>query len=372
MCVQASPTKVGDYFVLETLGTGSTGKVKLGRHAKTGQTVALKFVRTNLIHSNTTVYEKFRREISVLKFIAATCRRLAKRDQSLTASRGKIGIMQLLNVFHYENVVVLVLEYCDGGELFDVLLREGCLTEQVILDYFQQLVHALSFCHHRGICHRDLKLENIILTLDGRLKIADFGMASLSFPGTFLRTSCGSPQYCAPEVIRGELYDGSAADVWSLGIILFVMTTGGLPFDDDNFHRLIAKIQSGAFYMPPEVPEGIANLISKMLVPDPAERARLEDVKKSPWFNSHSNRVDIYVEREEDAESDDNEGDMDGMPIPNADETVLRHLADLGLGDIEVIRRRLEGNEACTEKEYYHVLFEFCSHIKTGSEVRQR
>lgn len=351
---------------------GSTGKVKLGRHVQTGEYVALKFVRNNLISTNSSLYDKFRREIAVLKFIAATHRQLQSSSLCGVGGAGseEIGVLKLYDVFDYENSTVLVLEYCNGGELFDRLSNEGCLPSDVILDYFQQLVYALSFCHRRGICHRDLKLENVLVAPHNRLKIADFGMASLTFPGSFLRTSCGSPQYCAPEVILGESYDGTMADIWSLGIILYAMTTGGLPFDDDNLQRLVMKIQAGAFYMPPEVPHEIADLISKMLIPDPSARMTLSEIKQSDWFNSAPCRGDVYVEQDKETMNKENEDakedeDKEWLSISNPDEEVVRQLVDLGLGDVNVVKLRLNSTKRCKEKDYYHVLFEFCSFIKS-------
>lgn len=376
---RSSHTRIGDYIVLHTLGTGSTGKVKLARHVVTDKLVALKVVRNNLLETNPHMYEKVRREIAVLKLIAASCPtphpnspsslNTAAAENSKSSLIPQIGLMQLQDVYRFDNAVVLILEYCPRGELFDLLLEQGCLPFDVVLDYFQQLVFALRFCHRRGICHRDLKPENILLADDGRLKLADFGMSTLLHPGAFQQTSCGSPQYCAPEVLLGDLYDGAAADVWSLGVILFTMTTGGLPFDDDNFQRLYAKIQSAAYYMPPEVPEPLADVIRSMLVADPAQRTTLPDLVCSPWFKSHPPRHDVYIEEEtalDDLSSDAAATGAGGKlsPILEADTPVLKHLADLGLGDVHTIRRRLESGRPCRDRQLYLDLFAFCSRIR--------
>lgn len=374
MCVQPAAAQVGPYVILETLGMGASGKVKLGRHIKTGELVALKFVRNNLLSSNSALYDKLRREMAVLKFIAATHRQLQRASR--TPDVQSMGVLNLLDVFDYGQSTVLVLEYCPRGELFDLLSSEGCLASDVVLDYTQQLVHALAFCHRRGICHRDLKLENILVSQSGALKIADFGMASLTFPGSFLRTSCGSPQYCAPEVILGESYNGAIADIWSLGIILYAMTTGGLPFDDDNFQRLVMKIQSGAFYMPSEVPQPIAQLITRMLDPDASTRITLDEIKESEWFNSSPCRSDVYVEPINDQQSDENNSAAcnhnKNVGIAHPDDEVVRQLVDLGLGDVNVIKLRLRGEKPCKEKDYYYVLFDFCSFIKSQHKQPQQ
>lgn len=399
MCVATSHNRVGDYIPIKTLGTGSTGKVKLARHINTGHLVALKFIRHDLIHSSIAAYQKVRREIAVLKFIAANALHLQVADKPSADSNigQRVGVMQLLDVYHYENAVVLVLEYCEGGELFDVLLQHGCLPEHLVLDYFQQITHALNFCHSRGVCHRDLKAENILLTRDGRIKLADFGMATLLKRCNLLHTACGSPQYCAPEVISGERYDGRAADVWSLGVVLFVMTTGGLPFDDDNLPNLIRKIQAAKYFMPAEVPEPIASLIRSMLQPDAAQRASLHEIIRSSWFNSRPFRADVHREAEMGAQQPPpgggeagggrvgaaavsggiagggrgGRGEPEGecvercLPITNPDIAVLKHLADLGLGDLSTIRRRLASGVPCREREYFCLLQAFCRNLRT-------
>lgn len=297
-----------------------------------------------------------------MKLIAANCdnidslqRRFVPNSRESVMST--LGILGLLDVYETHDYFVLVLDYCQGGELFDVLIDAGHFPEQRVLDYFQQIVHALEFCHNRGICHRDLKPENMLLTEDGRIKIADFGMASLLAPGSFLETSCGSPQYCAPEILLGELYEGCAADIWSLGVVLFAMTTGGLPFNDENLHRLTSKIRSGAFYMPPEVPEDLADLIRSMLVVDPAKRATLKDIKNSNWFNSRLRRSDIYTD--EDLTWRRWLHSRMEKPVHDPDSRILRYLADLGLGDIPTIRRRLGKSEKSIEKQFYCQLAEF-------------
>ncbi|KAI0564928.1 Serine/threonine protein kinase [Gracilaria domingensis] len=167
-----------------------------------------------------------------------------------------------------------------------------------------------------------------------------------------MATSCGSPQYCAPEVLLGEPYDGPAADVWSLGVVLFAMTTGGLPFDDDNLQRLISKIQSAAFYIPPEVPQPVADLMHAMLCVDPAKRITLEQIKELPWFNSQPCRADVYSENHFSVRHI--VGHFHDAPVSKPDPQILRYLADLGLGDFPTLRRRLASNEPCLERDCYY------------------
>lgn len=360
---QISATSLGDYIPIKTIGVGATGKVKLARHVRTGQYVALKIIRKRLLDTKRDLFQKVRREIAVMKLVAGNCHqidRLKRINSPLLPPNAEsyIGVMNLIDVYDTEQSFVLVLEYCEGGELFDVLVEHGHLPQAQVLDYFQQLVYALEFCHNRGVCHRDLKLENVLLTADGRLKLADFGMASLLTPGSLLETSCGSPQYCAPEVVLGEAYAGKTADVWSLGVVLFAMTTGGLPFDDDNIQRLMNKIQAGAFYMPAEVPDDLAQLIRSMLVVDTSKRATLADIKSSEWFQSHPCRKNIY--RDENFNLREALSPAAQMPVTEPDVTILRYLADLGLGDCPTIRRRLASYTPCLERDFYFQLAEFC------------
>lgn len=363
MVAQQQPLCITDYHIIKTLGAGSTGKVKLARHPVTDELVALKIIRKDLLNTKRNLFTKVHREIAVMKLINGNCnavkhnnRLLALHNPDLT-NHAQIGVLQLLDVYETENLFVLVLEYCNGGELFDLLVQNGYLQQPLVLDLFQQLVYALDFCHKRGICHRDLKPENVLLTSDGRVKLADFGMASLLTPGCLLETSCGSPQYVAPEVILGESYAGPVADVWSLGVVLYAMTTGGLPFDDDNLQRLTSKITSGAFYMPAEVPDDLADLIRSMLTVEPSQRATLDDVKASKWFKSSPPREDIYKE---------DKGTVvplqfwDDIPVEDPDRAVLQYLRDLGLGDDPTIRRRLRSEARCLERDFYYQLLRLC------------
>lgn len=361
MVVTASPSCIGDYIPLKTLGAGATGKVKLARHVRTAQLVALKIVRKSLLDAKPHLLHKLHREIAILKLLAENWRhvqQIALKPLSSTSSNPQLGIMTLLDVYETHNSFVLVLEYCQGGELFDKIIEQGHFPEPQLLDYFQQLVYALHFCHNRGVCHRDLKPENLLLTTDNIIKLADFGMATLLTPGAFMETSCGSAKYCAPEVLMGEPYDGCAADIWSLGVVLFAMATAGLPFDDDNFHRLVSKIQSGAFCMPPDVPEPVADLIHSMIVVDASKRISITEIKQLPWFTSRQPRTSIY----EDINFDLREtlavfGDR---PIVDPNPKILRYLADLELGDYPTIRRRLASEEPSLERDFYYQFEGFC------------
>ncbi|XP_076971451.1 serine/threonine-protein kinase BRSK2 isoform X4 [Tamandua tetradactyla] len=187
--------------------------------------------------------------------------------------------MKIKNICRY-----LVLEHVSGGELFDYLVKKGRLTPKEARKFFRQIISALDFCHSHSICHRDLKPENLLLDEKNNIRIADFGMASLQVGDSLLETSCGSPHYACPEVIRGEKYDGRKADVWSCGVILFALLVGALPFDDDNLRQLLEKVKRGVFHMPHFIPPDCQGLLRGMIEVDAARRLTLEHIQKHTWY----------------------------------------------------------------------------------------
>lgn len=365
----SSPRVVGDYALLSTLGSGSVGKVKLARHRTSGDLVAIKVIRKAFLEGHPALGLKVRREIAVLKLLGGAAKRYGRPTHAT-------GVLGLLDVYETENCWLLILEYCEGGEMFDRVLEGGYMSERDCLRYFQELVLALWFSHKNGVTHRDLKLENVLLDGKGHLRLADFGMASLMMPGSMLETACGSPSYCAPEVLSGDLYDGVKSDCWSLGVILYVMATGGLPFDDDNFSRLVAKVQSGVFFVPEEVDGRLADVVRSLLRVNPEDRMTLDDVLAGDWFNSRplpehmavlhhavddaregrKRRVDVGGKA--DGEWHASPG-VDYAPVPEPVMTVVVHLSELGLGEIPTLLRRLRSERQCLEKEYYNLIGAF-------------
>lgn len=177
----------------------------------------------------------------------------------------------------------MVLEYA-GGELFDYIVQHGKMQEAKARRFFQQIICAVEYCHRHKIVHRDLKPENLLLDTDLNVKIADFGLSNIMTDGNFLKTSCGSPNYAAPEVINGKLYAGPEVDVWSCGVILYVLLVGRLPFDDEHIPSLFAKIAKGHYVVPSYMSAGAASLIKKMLAVNPVHRATIDDIRNDPWF----------------------------------------------------------------------------------------
>jgi carbon catabolite-derepressing protein kinase len=177
----------------------------------------------------------------------------------------------------------MVLEYA-GGELFDYIVSNGRLGEDKARKFFQQIVAAVEYCHRHKIVHRDLKPENLLLDDQYFVKIADFGLSNIMTDGNFLKTSCGSPNYAAPEVISGKLYAGPEVDVWSCGVILYVLLVGRLPFDDEYIPTLFKKIAAGNYSIPSYLSPGAVSLIKRMLMVNPVHRITVAEIRQDPWF----------------------------------------------------------------------------------------
>ncbi|OTB07007.1 hypothetical protein M426DRAFT_54380 [Hypoxylon sp. CI-4A] len=256
--------RIGAYNIIRTLGEGSFGKVKLAVHRSTGQKVALKIIARKKLISRDMV-GRVEREIEYLQLLRHP------------------HIIKLYTVIKTHAEIIMVLEYA-GGELFDYIVKHGRLPEDQARKFFQQMICAVEYCHRHKVVHRDLKPENLLLDDNLNVKIADFGLSNIMTDGNFLKTSCGSPNYAAPEVISGKLYAGPEVDVWSCGVILYVLLVGRLPFDDDHIPSLFSKIQRGVFTVPHWVPSDAASLIRRMLQVNPVQRIIIDEIRQDPWF----------------------------------------------------------------------------------------
>mmetsp|Transcript_3186 Transcript_3186/g.6021 ORF Transcript_3186/g.6021 Transcript_3186/m.6021 type:complete len:533 (-) Transcript_3186:449-2047(-) len=260
-------SRIGQYNVTETLGTGTFGKVKLARHSETGERFAIKIVEKSQIVANE-LTQSVRREISIMR---------ALRHKNI------VGLKEVLSS---TQKLYIVMELVSGGELGSQVERQGRFPEAIARRYFQQLVDGIAYCHGRGVCHRDLKPENILVDEYGVLKISDFGVSCMMSAETLLYTSCGTPYYAAPEVVSGKRqgYDGQKVDVWSCGIILFFLLTGKLPFRKETMAELCEAIKRNPVVFPSTVSPHARDLISKMLEKDPGRRATIEDIRSHTWF----------------------------------------------------------------------------------------
>ncbi|KAI8854395.1 kinase-like domain-containing protein [Chytridium lagenaria] len=257
--------KIGNYTLLETLGVGSFGKVKLAVHSQTGHKVAMKIVNRRRI-ANMDMVGRLKREIQYLKQLRHP------------------HIIKLYEVITTPTDIILVIEYA-GGELFNYIVERGRMTEDDSRRFFQQIVCAVEYCHEHRVVHRDLKPENVLLDDWNQVKIGDFGLSNIMADGDFLKTSCGSPNYAAPEVISGRLYEGPEVDVWSCGVILYVMLCGRLPFDDDYIPNLFKKINGGIFTLPSFLSPAAKSMLTSMLTVDPLKRITIKEIRQKEWFN---------------------------------------------------------------------------------------
>ncbi|EEB10280.1 5'-AMP-activated protein kinase catalytic subunit alpha-2, putative [Pediculus humanus corporis] len=250
--------KIGHYTLGQTLGVGTFGKVK--KHQLTKHKVAVKILNRQKIKS-LDVVGKIRREIQNLKLFRHP------------------HIIKLYQVISTPTDIFMIMEYVSGGELFDYILKEHEARR-----FFQQIISGVDYCHRHMVVHRDLKPENLLLDHNLHVKIADFGLSNMMMDGEFLRTSCGSPNYAAPEVISGKLYAGPEVDIWSCGVILYALLCGTLPFDDEHVPTLFKKIKSGIFPIPEYLNKSVVSLLCHMLQIDPIKRASIDDIKKHDWF----------------------------------------------------------------------------------------
>ncbi|KAF2682938.1 serine threonine protein kinase-like protein SNF1p [Lentithecium fluviatile CBS 122367] len=256
--------RLGQYTIVKTLGEGSFGKVKLATHGVSGQKVALKIInRKRLVTRD--MAGRIEREIQYLQLLRHP------------------HIIKLYTVITTQTEIIMVLEYA-GGELFDYIVSNGRLAEDKARKFFQQIVCAVEYCHRHKIVHRDLKPENLLLDDHYNVKIADFGLSNIMTDGNFLKTSCGSPNYAAPEVISGKLYAGPEVDVWSCGVILYVLLVGRLPFDDEYIPTLFKKIAAGTYTIPNYLSPGAVSLIKRMLMVNPVHRITVAEIRQDPWF----------------------------------------------------------------------------------------
>ncbi|KAJ3588759.1 hypothetical protein NHX12_009613 [Muraenolepis orangiensis] len=257
---------IGNYRLLKTIGKGNFAKVKLARHILTGKEVAIKIIdKTQL---NPTSLQKLFREVRIMKGL------------------NHPNIVQLFEVIETDKTLYLIMEYASGGEVFDYLVSHGRMKEIEARAKFRQIVSAVHYCHQKNIVHRDLKAENLLLDADANIKIADFGFSNEFTLGNKLDTFCGSPPYAAPELFQGKKYDGPEVDVWSLGVILYTLVSGSLPFDGQNLKELRERVLRGKYRVPFYMSTDCEGILRRFLVLNPTKRCTLDQVMKDKWINS--------------------------------------------------------------------------------------
>ena len=259
--------QIGNYTLGAEVGSGAFGKVVLGKHSLTGETVAIKILDKMILSQTPEDYELVRQEISILKIVKHKY------------------IVQLYEILQTPQHIFIVMEYCEGKDLMDYILTKTHLSELESLKFFQQLINALFYLHSQNISHRDVKIDNMLLDRNKDLKLVDFGLSTKYTDDTLLDQPCGTVVYAAPEVLDGNEYHGMLADVWSSGIVLFGMASGYLPFCDQDDevnkkHVLEGKIDLPDFFSPM-----LKDLLKHMLDINPITRYTLQDIREHPWFN---------------------------------------------------------------------------------------
>ena len=255
------------YELGRLLGQGTFAKVYYARNLKTGMSVAIKIIDKEKI-LKVGMIEQIKREISVMRLVRHP------------------NVVELFEVMASKTKIYFVIEYAKGGELFGKVAK-GKLKEDVARKYFQQLISAVDYCHSRGVYHRDLKPENLLLDENGNLKVSDFGLSALADSKRqdgLLHTTCGTPAYVAPEVINRKGYDGSKADIWSCGVVLYVLLAGYLPFHDSNLMEMYRKIGKGEFKFPNWFGPEVRRLLSKILDSNPSSRISMAKIMDNSWF----------------------------------------------------------------------------------------
>ncbi|XP_030029787.2 serine/threonine-protein kinase par-1 isoform X1 [Manduca sexta] len=258
---------VGNYELEKTIGTGNFAVVKLATHVITKSKVAIKIIDKSRLDEDN--LKKTFREIAIMKRLRHP------------------HIVRLYQVMESSHTIYLVTEYAPNGEIFDHLVSKGRMSEPEAARAFAQMVAAVGYCHANGVVHRDLKAENLLLDKNMNIKLADFGFSNEYRAGSPLSTWCGSPPYAAPELFEGRHYDGPRADIWSLGVVLYVLVCGALPFDGGTLHSLRSVVLSGKFRIPYFMSQDCENLIRHMLVVEPERRLSLRGVARHRWLAQH-------------------------------------------------------------------------------------
>ncbi|KAL4430220.1 hypothetical protein ABPG74_014779 [Tetrahymena malaccensis] len=324
---------VGHYIIGQNIGEGTFGKVKLGTHIETREKVAIKILEKDKITEQADV-ERVAREIHILKILRHP------------------NIIQLYEIIETQKQLYLIMEYAQGGELFDYIVKNQKINERESCKYIQQILSGVEYLHNLNIAHRDLKPENLLLDHQKNIKIVDFGLSNLYKEGELLKTACGSPCYAAPEMIQGKKYEGLCVDIWSTGIIMFALICGYLPFEDQNTSVLYKKIVSGEFSIPRWVSTEAKDLMNCILNTDPVKRYKINDIRNHKWYLLYKQNLSngIYV----------------GKQLIPVNETILFKLKDFNI-DLDVARKCIESNKHNDITTTYYLLLN--KHVQQGGSL---
>lgn len=319
--------QVGAYRVDKTIGQGTYGKVKLGFHIVTGEKVAIKVIQKSTIENDRQI-KRIQKEVRFLKLLHHP------------------NIVRVYDVLETATEIFIVMEYASGGELFDYIVAHKRVKDREARHFFRQIVSALDYCHSNSVIHRDLKPENLLLDENKNIKIIDFGFSNTFQSNELLNTFCGSPFYAAPEMILGKRYEGPEVDIWSLGVILFALLCGHLPFDDDDVKELYKKISSATYATPTHLSDEVKQLISRMICVHPKKRATLEEIKMHRWVNEgYTSLPNSFLPKREPLKDD------------TIDEEIVQKVVSFGYPP-EGIIDKLKSTDRNVARETYYLLKE--------------
>eukprot|EP01102_Stenamoeba_stenopodia_P007926 TRINITY_DN2237_c0_g1_i1.p1 TRINITY_DN2237_c0_g1~~TRINITY_DN2237_c0_g1_i1.p1 ORF type:complete len:515 (-),score=104.42 TRINITY_DN2237_c0_g1_i1:120-1664(-) len=323
-------TEVSGWVFKEDLGSGAFGKVKKAVHKVTGAEAAIKIIRLARVLN---LYKK-----------PDVAKRKLEREMKILTLLNHPNIVKLYDSIEGEDEIYLVMELVKGGQLSTYLLEKKKLDETEARKFFRQLVSGIEYCHGNLITHRDLKLENILLDEKGDCKIADFGFSNMIQPGQLFNTFCGSPLFVPPELILKQAYHGPPVDIWALGVMLFTMVAGYLPFWESkaSMQSLLRKVVNGKFTLPKNLSPECADLIQRMLTVDPQKRITIDEIRPHPWVTQgYDGPPPTYL--------------PSTYPVHHTEERILEQLVSMGF-DKEAAKEKILKNEHNQATYIYHLL----------------
>ncbi|KAF1968597.1 serine/threonine protein kinase-like protein Kin1 [Bimuria novae-zelandiae CBS 107.79] len=320
----------GQWILGKTIGAGSMGKVKLAKQAESGESVAVKIVPRQSTDQHSSQADRERADHS--KEVRTA------REAAIVSLLNHPYICGMRDVVRTNYHWYMLFEYVNGGQMLDYIISHGRLKEKQARKFARQIASALDYCHRNSIVHRDLKIENILISKTGDIKIIDFGLSNLFSPRSLLKTFCGSLYFAAPELLQAKQYTGPEVDIWSFGIVLYVLVCGKVPFDDQSMPQLHAKIKKGHVDYPPWLSTECRNLIHKMLQTDPAQRITLSEIMTHPWLTKGFNTPpENYLPHREPLQ----------LPL---DDDIIERMTGFDFGSAEYIKTQL--TQVLSSEEY--------------------
>ncbi|ODV91160.1 hypothetical protein CANCADRAFT_20657, partial [Tortispora caseinolytica NRRL Y-17796] len=305
---------IGDWTFTQNVGAGSMGKVKLAINSETGEYSAVKIVPRISKKSNSQDPNKDLRTM---------------REAAISSLLHHPHICNLRQLFLMTNHYYLVFEYVNGGQMLDYIITHGRLKEKQARRFARQIVSAVEYCHRNSVVHRDLKIENILISATGDIKIIDFGLSNLYSPQSLLNTFCGSLYFAAPELLNARRYVGPEVDIWSFGVVLYVLVCGRVPFDDQSMSALRGKIRNCEIEYPVWLSPSCKDLLCRILVVNPHNRATMAQIFEHPWMNKgYTEPIDVYMPN------------RTPLSLP-LDDNVIQSMAEFEFGDAKTIKSDL-------------------------------